>query len=789
VAEIKILHLSDLHFDSSKPKDTQIILDALWKDLDIYPGIDFILFSGDLVKAGDKKDDFEKAFQSFIKPLLEKTCLNEDKFFIVPGNHEIQLSQIKKLIESGLQEMLKDRDSLNEFLDGEMKNGFENIERLDHFNDFKTRFNSRHTVTSNKLFSTHIIEKGNVKIGIACLNSTWRATGRGGNYDKGKLLIGERQIDDSLNDIKECKIKIALYHHSLDWLTEYDLNDVKKSLPRKFDLLFCGHLHDANLELVQSFENKAVLVQGGCLYKGRSYYNSYSVLSIDPLNNDGTLYLRTYFDGREKFDKAIDRCDNGTMPVTMKIVIPPHERVPFTASVLDRITKKQEWALELAAQLNSKINHSQAMYLECSSQSVSRKLGKLETLLEIDGILNEDEREVLVAAQYLHSLNSLGEDLIKSKNRLCEIANISEDFATASAITADAVHTDFDLDSSDMKIGNIRCDLLAALLRVGKILDFDREAITNRNCPPPTQDFLDHWRAFLTKQVIIRRGGLVTFHLLVSKNQEKQNDLFIRFIALSFEALWQKLRKILTHNGVAISRAPSRITVSPDIGKLPGSILRQLEQAIKEAEESIPRLLHLGDSPPAEFSLSQIVPLPFSAIVNPLSFRMERDHDYNLILMQMDDNGGYPGQPIKIPFGGRQEVLLSPADMLPSSTYRWWIIRNNGDFESTVTTGCLRTLSAAEINRWKMVNESSDKQQRREVQLNLGLWNDIMTEIWPKLIPEGDSFEEIVLLHHGLLLAFEWLKENSASSSQVDLFRTASQWVRSLFIKNKDKEI
>jgi len=252
MSEIKILHLSDLHYDSSKPKDTQIILDALWRDLEKFKDIDLILFSGDLVKAGDRKDDFYKAYQVFITPLLEKNKLNIKDFFIVPGNHDIQLGKINKVIEKGLQEVLTDRESLNDFLDEEMKNGFENIERLEQFNNFKTSFNSEHIVNSNKLFSTHVIEKKNVKIGIACLNSVWRATGAPDDGDRGKLLIGERQIDAALYDIKDCTIKIALYHHPLDCLTEYDQEDVERKLSKEFDFLFCGHLHNSNVKLVLS---------------------------------------------------------------------------------------------------------------------------------------------------------------------------------------------------------------------------------------------------------------------------------------------------------------------------------------------------------------------------------------------------------------------------------------------------------------------------------------------------------------------------------------------------------
>lgn len=131
-------------------------------------------------------------------------------------------------------------------------------------------------------------------------------------------MIGERQIDEALKDIKDCDIKIAVYHHALDWLTEYDLGDAKKILSREFDFLFCGHLHDPNLELVQSFQNKAVLIQGGSLNNGRSYYNGYSALCFDIQEDKGIIYLRSYFGDRRAFDKAINKCENGEMALSLK---------------------------------------------------------------------------------------------------------------------------------------------------------------------------------------------------------------------------------------------------------------------------------------------------------------------------------------------------------------------------------------------------------------------------------------------------------------------------------------
>jgi predicted MPP superfamily phosphohydrolase len=308
-----------LHYDSSKPKDTQIVLDALWKDLDNFPNIDLILFTGDLVKAGDKKDDFKRAYEVFIDPLLQKTKLTRNEFFIVPGNHDMQMGAINPITEAGLRTVLIDREALNAFLDKEIEKDFPHIERLDHFNAFKSQFHSTHTITSNKLFSTHILQKSSTKIGIACLNSSWRATGKGSNHDKGKLLIGERQIYDALDDIEGCDIKVALYHHSLDWLMEFDQNDAEMLLSSEFDFIFCGHLHKSNIKLVQHFENKAELVQGGCLYKDRPYYNGYSVVCFDAKKSKGTIYLQSYFDDRKAFDKAINVCKNGEIQVLTKI--------------------------------------------------------------------------------------------------------------------------------------------------------------------------------------------------------------------------------------------------------------------------------------------------------------------------------------------------------------------------------------------------------------------------------------------------------------------------------------
>jgi len=65
-------------------------------------------------------------------------------------------------------------------------------------------------------FSTsHVVNVKGLDVGVACLNTAWRTTGEPDDIDYGNLLIGERAIRSCLEDIKNCAVKIAVFHHPL----------------------------------------------------------------------------------------------------------------------------------------------------------------------------------------------------------------------------------------------------------------------------------------------------------------------------------------------------------------------------------------------------------------------------------------------------------------------------------------------------------------------------------------------------------------------------------------------
>ncbi|KJU82365.1 phosphohydrolase, partial [Candidatus Magnetobacterium bavaricum] len=93
MSEVTILHVSDLHMESKHITDIRIILDALYADLEKLRGEsvvpDIVVFTGDLVNAGSNADEFGFAESDFITQLMGTLGLSTDRFFFVPGNHDI----------------------------------------------------------------------------------------------------------------------------------------------------------------------------------------------------------------------------------------------------------------------------------------------------------------------------------------------------------------------------------------------------------------------------------------------------------------------------------------------------------------------------------------------------------------------------------------------------------------------------------------------------------------------------------------------------------------------------
>lgn len=310
MTQIRFLHLSDLHINDSHLRDTEVVLNALWRDLERYRGqIDYLLFNGDLIQNGSRGEviEFELALDRFIEPLLHITGLSADNLFIVPGNHDVDRRRIQEFHDRRLADKFQDSGSLNRFLD-DLPNHASLLQRLDGFHSFVRLLKNEEYTSEKQLFSAYSINhKDALRIGIACLNSAWCAEG---DDDYKNILIGERQVDAALERLEGCDLKIALIHHPLDWLKEFDRASIFERLLTGFNLVCTGHVHREQLTQTISQQARTVFLQANALFDGRDK-NGYSVITYDILTQVIKVEFREYFDRRREFDTGLSIVRSG----------------------------------------------------------------------------------------------------------------------------------------------------------------------------------------------------------------------------------------------------------------------------------------------------------------------------------------------------------------------------------------------------------------------------------------------------------------------------------------------
>ena len=294
---MRILHISDYHIsgnDVEQDKNILITENLIKKVTQIHSekNIDLIIFTGDsILKGGKEFNNIQEAFDAFqvyfVEPLLEALNLGKDRFFLCPGNHDIQRDLDSKMTEKGTADSLTSTDVINDFLEDE-REAVRSMQRIIPFKTFEKGFmEGVHSPTSYKLTNLHSVYKvivNDVKVGICCLNTAWRCYDS--NNDQGRIVLGTKQIIDSLPMLHDCDVKIALSHHHYSWMRGFEVNDIAKLVVSNFNIYFCGHTHSPSEELtIKPFGRTFTLVAPGILSHNivtqDKYQNGFSIVDYD----------------------------------------------------------------------------------------------------------------------------------------------------------------------------------------------------------------------------------------------------------------------------------------------------------------------------------------------------------------------------------------------------------------------------------------------------------------------------------------------------------------------------
>ena len=297
------IHLSDFHFSKEEHKkwDEQIVLKDLLEDItdriafdDLRP--DFILVSGDVAFSGSLEE--YRSAGLFFDELLKITGLEKKDLVIVPGNHDVNRNAVT-FSENAITSSIVDRQTVVQVLDAQGPKRLI-LSRLDGFRDFLNDYiYSQEVFNDDSFFSFHQFEVSGKRIAIIGLNSAWLS--QGGEADRAKIAIGERQVRNGVDFAKNADLKIALVHHPFDWLRDFDRHDCRALLQRNCDFILHGHLHQSELAILRAPGTEAMMIAAGACYETREYRNSYNIVRLDLETGRGQVYLRCYSDAEGGF--------------------------------------------------------------------------------------------------------------------------------------------------------------------------------------------------------------------------------------------------------------------------------------------------------------------------------------------------------------------------------------------------------------------------------------------------------------------------------------------------------
>lgn len=317
--KIDILHISDLHFEKKSQKDIEEITKKLIDDIKKVENeqninIDLVCFTGDLIQSGDNAVEGEKqwnlAMEIFIKSILTALSLENERLFIVPGNHEVQISKVDNVIENGL--FTDSIEDINAYM-----NKFNKMycQRLEYFYNIIRKMHPDYMY--GDLGYAANIEINNFSIGISCVDSAWRSSGKG-KCERGKLYVGSKQMQDLFQYIKDSDLKICLMHHPCEWFIGGESLEIEKEL-NKYDLVLRGHVHDEDDYKVTRQEMSTIFSTAGKIYpldfkfgKPINGFNGYSIIRLDMDRCKCEIYPRLYYANKTtKFDKNLDVSQDG----------------------------------------------------------------------------------------------------------------------------------------------------------------------------------------------------------------------------------------------------------------------------------------------------------------------------------------------------------------------------------------------------------------------------------------------------------------------------------------------
>jgi tetratricopeptide (TPR) repeat protein/predicted MPP superfamily phosphohydrolase len=289
---LTLLHISDLHDRGPReeePGSRARVLGDAWTtnlaEIRAEGPVDLVCFTGDAACSG-KADEYARV-KKFFQSMLDRLGLGWDRFFLIPGNHDID-QDIAKPVWRRMRAKLPraNRSDVGRWLaSGRAPLGFNNREKEQVFRRsaayrewVKESLRLPHL---DPAFSPHghlgyrktlHLPGHPFDLHVLGLDSAWLC---GDKNDAGKLLLTAAQVmrlAATANGRPLEGFRLCLVHHPLDELA--DGNEARQLLAERVDFLLHGHLHEPGLQTWADPDRTLRGVAAGCLYEHDRYPNA-----------------------------------------------------------------------------------------------------------------------------------------------------------------------------------------------------------------------------------------------------------------------------------------------------------------------------------------------------------------------------------------------------------------------------------------------------------------------------------------------------------------------------------
>ena len=297
-----LVHISDLHFKNNHPSlhRLRLLRDDILECPSNRPF--YIVFSGDLVHAGDD-DLYGILLDEFFDPITDRAT----GIYLTPGNHDIQHQDASKL---ECERFFSDKDLTYLYHeDGQLRleNPFSATDPLSNYSALND------LISSNVAASFFGAVDNNPHFSLISLNSTWLSYRRESRKtDRGHIRIDPPIFRHLIGALKTDAFKVFMTHHPLDCLDESVRQSVENLITANFDVALFGHNH--NPATVSGFFNagSCLLLHSPAVQSDNSRgSNAYSIINVDSEKKRTEVVYRCYSQSRDCFIPGEDLAPSG----------------------------------------------------------------------------------------------------------------------------------------------------------------------------------------------------------------------------------------------------------------------------------------------------------------------------------------------------------------------------------------------------------------------------------------------------------------------------------------------